>query len=81
MFLTTVLQLAFVEILDTLLMPVFNRVFYFLKLPITGTDDTVQHSVLRRAYFSLLLSITGANLQQVFYSDSASSHSRPCRPR
>ena len=32
MFLTTVLQLAFVEILDTLLMPVFNRVFYFLKL-------------------------------------------------
>lgn len=51
-------------------MPVFNRIFYFLKLPITGTDDTVLHSQLRRAYFSLILAIANANLQQVFYSQS-----------
>lgn len=60
-------------ILDTLLMPVFNRVFYFLKLPITGTDDTFQHSQLRRAYFSLILAMAAANLQDVLYSESQSS--------
>ena len=31
----------------------------------------VQHSTLRRAYFNFILSIAGANLQEVFYSDSA----------
>lgn len=38
-------------------------------MPINGTDDTVQHSHLRRAYFNLILSIMGANLQEVFYSE------------
>lgn len=65
-------QFAFLTILDTLLLPVFNRVFSFLKLPIAGTDDMIQHSNLRRAYFSFILSITSANLQEVFYSESSS---------
>ncbi|GJN94034.1 hypothetical protein Rhopal_007097-T1 [Rhodotorula paludigena] len=64
----------FLDILDTLLLPVFNRVFHFLQLPIAGTDDTVQHSTLRRAYFGFILSITGANLQEVFYSEKNKAH-------
>lgn len=63
--------MSILTILDTLLLPVFNRVFYFLKLPITGTDDVVQHSTLRRAYFTLIISIVASNLQEVFYSPSA----------
>ncbi|KAI5478878.1 Exportin-T [Pseudohyphozyma bogoriensis] len=63
----------FLSILDTLLLPVFNRVFYFLKLPIAGTDDTIQHSNLRRAYFNFILSITSANLQEVLYSEKNKS--------
>lgn len=61
-------QDRFVEMLDVLLAPVFDRVYYFLEQPITGTDDIHQHSELRRAYFSLLLSIANANMQSVFTS-------------
>ncbi|SCV74530.1 BQ2448_7559 [Microbotryum intermedium] len=61
---------SIVEVLDTLLLPVFNRVFHFLKQPITGTDDEIQHATLRRAYFNFILSITSSNLQQVVYSES-----------
>ncbi|GAA5895540.1 hypothetical protein JCM8208_005261 [Rhodotorula glutinis] len=64
----------FLSILDTLLLPVFNRVFHFLQLPIAGTDDTVQHSHLRRAYFNFILSIAGAGLQEVFYSEKNKAH-------
>ena len=64
----------FVEILDTLLWPVFSRVFDFLKLPIAGTDDVVEHSTLRRAYFAFILSIISANLQQVLYSPANHPH-------
>ena len=53
-----------------MLMPVVDRVFHFLKTPINGTDDAVQHSVLTRAYFNMFLSILGANLQEVLYSES-----------
>lgn len=56
--------------LDLLLIPVFDRVYYFLEQPITGTDDIHQHSELRRAYFGLLLSIASANMQSVFASPS-----------
>ncbi|GAA5859251.1 hypothetical protein JCM8547_008938 [Rhodosporidiobolus lusitaniae] len=65
---------AFLDILDTLLLPVFNRVFHFLQLPIAGTDDMVQHSTLRRAYFNFVLSICGAGLQEVFYSEKNKAH-------
>ncbi|KAM0787298.1 hypothetical protein ACM66B_007074 [Microbotryomycetes sp. NB124-2] len=65
---------SYADILDALLLPVVNRVVHFLKLPISGTDDAVQHSQLRRAYFNFLLSITGANLQHVLYSDRNKAH-------
>ncbi|SGY86016.1 BQ5605_C009g05795 [Microbotryum silenes-dioicae] len=64
---------SILEVLDTLLLPVFNRVFHFLKQPITGTDDEIQHATLRRAYFNFILSITSSNLQQVFYSEKNQS--------
>jgi hypothetical protein len=67
---TLLSQTAFTEILDTLLLPLLNRVFNFLESPIAGTDDAVQHSQLRRAYFNFILSITAANMQEVFYSES-----------
>ena len=60
----------FTSILDTLLLPVFNRVFHFLQLDIAGTDDQVQHSTLKRAYFNFIITICGAGLQEVFYSES-----------
>ncbi|GAA5891828.1 hypothetical protein JCM6882_007375 [Rhodosporidiobolus microsporus] len=67
-------KIAFLDMLDTLLLPVFNRVFHFLQLPIAGTDDMVQHSTLRRAYFNFILSICGAGLQEVFYSEKNKAH-------
>ncbi|BGP20360.1 hypothetical protein JCM10213_002332 [Rhodosporidiobolus nylandii] len=67
-------KIAFLDILNTLLLPVFNRVFHFLQLPIAGTDDMVQHSALRRAYFNFILSVCGANLQEVFYSEKNQAH-------
>lgn len=59
--------------LDVLLAPVFDRTYYFLEQPIQGTDDIQQHSELRRAYFSLLLSICNAGMQSVFLSTSKCS--------
>ncbi|GAA5937886.1 Ran GTPase-binding protein LOS1 [Sporobolomyces koalae] len=64
----------FTTILDTLLLPVFNRVFHFLQLPIAGTDDQVQQSTLKRAYFNFIIVICGANLQEVFYSEKNQPH-------
>ncbi|BGP35706.1 pre-tRNA nuclear export protein [Rhodotorula toruloides] len=64
----------FLDILDTLLLPVFNRVFHFLSQPISGTDDMIQHSELRRAYFNFILSIVSVNLQEVFYSEKNKAH-------
>lgn len=54
--------------LDLLIAPVFDRVYYFLEQPLTGTDDIQQHSELCRAYFSLLLSISSAAMQDVLIS-------------
>ena len=54
--------------LDVLLIPVFDRTYHFLEQPITGTDDIQQHSELRRAYFTLLLSISTAGMQSVYFS-------------
>lgn len=56
--------------LDVLITPVFDRVYYFLEQPVTGTDDIHQLSELRRAYFNLLLSIANANMQSVFTTPS-----------
>ncbi|KAK4699304.1 exportin-T, partial [Phenoliferia sp. Uapishka_3] len=67
-------KVAFSPILDTLFIPVFNRVVYYLKLPIAGTDDVVQHSALRRAYFGFILSIFAANLQEILYSGKNQPH-------
>lgn len=51
-----------------LLAPVFDRTYFFLEQPVTGTDDIQQHSELRRAYFGLLLSIANANMHAIFAS-------------
>jgi len=60
--------------LDVLLGPVFDRTYLFLEQPVTGTDDIQQHSELRRAYFALMLSISNAGMQDVFFSARASCY-------
>lgn len=60
---------AFAEMLDMLLAPVLERVYHYLEMPVTGTDDIQQHSELRRAYFTLMLSIASAGMSNVFFSE------------
>ena len=57
--------------LDLLLASVCDRTYFFLEQPVTGTDDIQQHSELRRAYFTLLMSICTALMSDVFYSSRA----------
>ena len=52
-----------------LLAPVLDRVYYYLEMPVTGTDDIQQQSELRRAYFTLMLSIASAGMSNVFFSE------------
>ena len=49
----------------------FSRVYYCLELPVEGTDDKVAHFELRRAYFSIVLSILNAGNQDIFLSERA----------
>lgn len=63
---------AFGEMLDMLLAPVLERVYHYLEMPITGTDDIQLHSELRRAYFNLMLSIASAGMSSVFFSERKS---------
>jgi exportin-T len=65
-----IFQESFAEMLDVLIGPVFDRVYFFLEQPVTGTDDIQQHSELRRAYFNVVLSIANANMHSVFFSPS-----------
>ncbi|KAH8916215.1 hypothetical protein BT69DRAFT_1314090 [Atractiella rhizophila] len=55
-------------VLDNLILPLFQRVVYFLNQPINGTDDKVQQSELRRAQFGLINMIINSHLHEVFVS-------------
>lgn len=59
--------------LDTILGQVFAKVYSTLQQPVQGTDDELRQSELKRAYFNLILSITGAGYSRVFVSPRALS--------
>jgi exportin-T len=57
------------DVLNMLLTPLLQRVFGGLGEPISGTDDEVQLSELRREYLSFLSIILDNGLQDVFISE------------
>lgn len=51
-----------------------SRIDHFLQNPVTGTDDAVQHSDLRRAYFNLLISVFSAGQYSILVSERNKQH-------
>lgn len=62
------------SILDNLLLPLFSKIIFFLDQPITGTDDVMCQSELRRGYFNLFNSIIGAQMHGIFISTNNQPH-------
>lgn len=57
-------------VLDSLLVPLLQRVFAGLAEPITGTDDEIQLAELRREYLTFVQIILNEGLGSVLVSDS-----------
>lgn len=64
----------FISLLDSLLLPLFSKIITFLDQPITGTDDVMCQSELRRGYFNLCSSIIGAQMHGIFVSANNQAH-------
>ncbi|KAH9449870.1 hypothetical protein MJO29_010704 [Puccinia striiformis f. sp. tritici] len=64
----------FISLLDSLLLPLFSKIINFLDQPITGTDDVMCQSELRRGYFNLCNSIIGAQMHGIFVSPNNQPH-------
>ncbi|MBW0473648.1 hypothetical protein O181_013363 [Austropuccinia psidii MF-1] len=64
----------FGELLDSLLIPLVSKIIFFLDQPITGTDDVVCQSELRRGYFQLFSSIISSQLHPIFISQNNRPH-------
>ncbi len=58
------------SVLDSLLTPLFQRVFAGLAEPITGTDDEIQLGELRREYLTFVQIILNNELGAVLVSDA-----------
>ncbi|KAK7526690.1 Exportin-T [Phyllosticta citriasiana] len=58
------------NMLDTLLTPLLQRVFSGLAEPTNGTDDEIQLAELRREYLNFLLVILNNDLASVFISNA-----------
>lgn len=56
-------------VLDSLLTPLFQRVFAGLAEPVTGTDDEIQLAELRREYLTFIQVILNNDLGAVLVSD------------
>ncbi|KAH8595707.1 armadillo-type protein [Bisporella sp. PMI_857] len=57
------------DVLDSLLTPLFQRVFIGLAEPVTGTDDEIQLAELRREYLTFVQIILNNDLGAVLVSD------------
>jgi len=64
-------------VLDSLLTPLFQRVFAGLAEPITGTDDEIQLAELRREYLTFVQIILNNDLGSVLVSDANQSFFEP----
>jgi len=58
------------SVLDSLLTPLLQRVFTGLAEPVTGTDDDIQLSELRREYLTFIQIILNNDLASVLVSDA-----------
>ena len=63
-------KLEIFDILNTLLTPFLQRVFFGIGESATGTDDVIQLAELKREYLSFLLVILNNNLEGVLVSES-----------
>jgi exportin-T len=57
------------EMLNELLTPLLQRIFSSLSEPVTGTDDQVQLTDLRREFLNFTLTILNNDLGQVLVSE------------
>ena len=64
-------------VLDSLLTPLFQRVFAGLAEPITGTDDEIQLAELRREYLTFVQIILNHDLGSVLVSDANQNFFEP----
>ncbi|CAG8975031.1 hypothetical protein HYALB_00011694 [Hymenoscyphus albidus] len=64
-------------VLDSLLTPLFQRVFAGLAEPITGTDDEIQLAELRREYLTFVQILLNEGLGSVLVSDSNQAFFEP----
>lgn len=63
-------KLEIYDILNTLLTPFLQRVFFGIGESATGTDDVIQLAELKREYLGFLLVILNNNLEGVLVSES-----------
>jgi exportin-T len=62
-------KLEILEILNSLLTPLLQRVFAGIGEPVNGTDDVIQLAELKREYLNFLLIILNNNLESVLVSE------------
>ncbi|CAO1622643.1 unnamed protein product [Sympodiomycopsis kandeliae] len=55
--------------LDELLLVLIERVFHFLNMPVSGTDDAVQRSELQRSYINFLSQAVTSGIDGILTSD------------
>ncbi|TIB02398.1 hypothetical protein E3P94_01132 [Wallemia ichthyophaga] len=57
------------SILNSILQPIIDRVFSFLSMQISGTDDELNRTEMEKSYLNFIGTILSAGLQGVFISD------------
>ncbi|KAH7913226.1 armadillo-type protein [Hygrophoropsis aurantiaca] len=63
------LQRELFEVLDELIGPLSAHIIQLLSQPISGTDDSVTYTDIKRAYLGLLTSIMSSDLHDIFISE------------
>jgi exportin-T len=58
------------SILDAILSPLLQRMFERLSEPVTGTDDEMSLTALRREFLTFILTVLNYDLGAVFISSS-----------
>lgn len=57
------------SILNSILQPIIDRVFSFLSMQVSGTDDELNKAEMEKSYLNFIGTILSAGLQGVFISD------------
>ncbi|RKO91340.1 armadillo-type protein [Blyttiomyces helicus] len=56
-------------VLNDILSPLLDRIFYFLNQPVDGTDDAIRLFELRKAYLNYIVQVFNSEVEGVFISD------------